>query len=484
MRIGVLHQYGVLTSGSGVYALRLVERLLDRGHHVCLISREANSRLSVSDVRDEPGGNGAPAAGHGTFRAYGLLDGPGAVAYPRPEMPYAPTFAALSDEELRAWLTYHVDAITEIARAERLEVLHANHETPMAFVAHEVSRRTGIPYVVVAHGSTIEYVYAADARYVSLTRTGLEGADRVVALTTELRARLLQICPAIAPRLEVVPSGVDLDLFHCEPAVLAGISPDSPDPSTVAYVGRMSMEKGVHALIASFPEVVRHVPDAHLRLIGDGPSLEPLAAMTVALAEGDLEGAERILRAHVLPGKEEWLEPVLGHWQGPMREQARSCAADLLPGRVSFTGRLGPSGVAAQLRHARLVAIPSLIREAFPLVTLEGIASGAPPVSADHGGLSAVLDELVPALGRLGPKLRVPMGSAFVTNLADRIVQVLRLLGTPADRARESLRCRALAVERYGWGRVAADLEAQYILAMNSPRDGATVTVSEASHHE
>jgi glycosyltransferase involved in cell wall biosynthesis len=213
--------------------------------------------------------------------------------------------------------------------------------------------------------------------------------------------------------------------------------------------------------------------------------LEPLKAMTAALADGDLEAAERIVQAHVLPGKEGWLEPLLAHWQGPMREQARRRAAGLLPGRVSFTGWLDPPGVAAQLRLARLVVVPSLIREAFPLVALEGLASGAPPVSADHGGLSAVLDELEPSLGVLGSNLRVPMGSAFVSNLADHIVQVMRMLGTPADRARESLRCRTLALERYGWDRVASDLEAQYVLAIEPLRASrATATIGEASHRD
>jgi glycosyltransferase involved in cell wall biosynthesis len=240
---------------------------------------------------------------------------------------------------------------------------------------------------------------------------------------------------------------------------------DGAEPPTVAYVGRLSLDKGVHALIAAFPEVLRHDPDARLRLIGDGPSLEPLTEMTAALDKGDLDRAEAILRSHALPEKEVWLEPILAHWHGSKREQVPASAANLTA-RVSFAGRLDPAGVAAELRLARLVVVPSLVREAYPLVTLEGLASGTPPVCADHGGLSAVLDELAPMLGRLGGQLRVPMGNAFVANLGERIVEVLRRLAIPTDRARESLRCRALAVERYGWERVAADLETQYQLAM------------------
>jgi hypothetical protein len=65
------------------------------------------------------------------------------------------------------------------------------------------------------------------------------------------------------------------------------------------------------------------------------------------------------------------------------------------------------------------------------------------------------------------------MGDAFVANLSNRIVRVLRRLDSPADRARESLRCRTLAVDRYGWNRVADDLEAQYRLAVGSSVTGA-----------
>lgn len=454
MRIGILHQYGLRTSGSGVYAERLGDHLRARGHQVCLVSRSV-----------EPEGAGVEAAAgraEGTIRRHALLGGPGAVAYPRPEMPYAPTFAHLDDEQLRAWVDYHVDAITEIARKERLDVLHANQETPMAFVAHEVRRRTGIPYIVVAHGSTLEYVHAADERYAALTRTGLEGAGRVVALTTELRRRLLGISPSIAGRLEVVAAGVDLDVFR--PA--ASDEGPTPAPPTVLFVGRLALEKGPHALIAAFPRILRACPDAHLRIVGEGPRLRALMEMTDALAAGDAERAGAALGAHDPGEPSPWLGSVISEWTGASGQPAP--APGLLAGRVTFVGRLDPPAVAEEMRRARLVVVPSLVREAFPLVTLEGLACGIPPVCADHGGLAAVLDQLAPALGPLGAELRVPMGDAFVADLATAVVRVLQRLEAPADRKRGRARCRALAVDRYGWPRVAADLESQYLQARSA----------------
>jgi glycosyltransferase involved in cell wall biosynthesis len=119
--------------------------------------------------------------------------------------------------------------------------------------------------------------------------------------------------------------------------------------------------------------------------------------------------------------------------------------------------------VAAELRSARVAVVPSLVREAFPLVTLEALASGVPPVAADHAGLAAVLDQISPSLGEVGELLRVPMDPAtFVEALAERVAAVLGQMGTPDSAAAIRGRCRGLAAERYSWDRVAAGLEEAY----------------------
>jgi glycosyltransferase involved in cell wall biosynthesis len=226
----------------------------------------------------------------------------------------------------------------------------------------------------------------------------------------------------------------------------------------------MSLEKGPHALLAAFPEIARRVPGARLRLIGDGVAGEALVAAVDALGTGDLDRAEAVLRRVAMPEEEHWLAPVLAHWRGPRREAARAAAlAADLPSRVSFAGRLEMPGVAAELRSANVVVVPSLVREAFPLVTLEALATGVVPVAADHAGLSAVLDQITPALGEVGELLRVPMDPAtFVEDLAGRVTGVLEWIATPASAAEVRQRCRALATERYSWDRVAAGLEEAY----------------------
>ncbi|MEO5714668.1 MAG: glycosyltransferase family 4 protein [Luteolibacter sp.] len=72
---------------------------------------------------------------------------------------------------------------------------------------------------------------------------------------------------------------------------------------------------------------------------------------------------------------------------GPEEAALRRQAVDLGVENVRFTGSLPPREVADELRRHRLMVVPSLWREPFGIVALEGMACGAVPLVADGGGL-------------------------------------------------------------------------------------------------
>jgi len=223
MKIGILHQYSLLSSGSGIYAARLAEGLVANGHTVHIFCRNLpDTRLDFVDVvilhtpartETSPLEGGLRGVESPTSACtVHLLQGPvRPVAYPRTETPQSPLFIELSDTQIEAFVNWQAAQVATVVRDMGLELLHANHVVLMPAVAARVKTVTGIPYVVTVHGSTIEYVVNRDPRYLPYAQEGLSQADRVIVLNRDVRKRTLAICPAA--RVVEVPVGVDTAIF-------------------------------------------------------------------------------------------------------------------------------------------------------------------------------------------------------------------------------------------------------------------------------
>ncbi len=101
-------------------------------------------------------------------------------------------------------------------------------------------------------------------------RVGLRRAAAVIATTESLRIRARRL----AARVELIPNGVDTQRF----APSGSAQTPRPDGRRrVLYVGRLSTEKNLSALIRAAAMLERRVP-VHLVVAGDGPLRAKLAA--------------------------------------------------------------------------------------------------------------------------------------------------------------------------------------------------------------
>ncbi len=436
VRLGMLHPYQLLTSGSGVYLVRVMRELLARGFRLTLLSHDDRPELALPTAD-----SGRP--GWDRWEARSLRAAGTPTAYPRAEEPGSVLFRDLSDEQLERYLDYHVDEVATAASA--LDVLHVNGEVPMSYVAAQVEERTGLPYVTVAHGSTLEYVARSDPRFASLAEIGLTRAAAVVALNAEVRQRVLAVAPEA--RVITLPVGVDTDVFAPPPS-----RPDHPP--TLVYIGRLSIDKGVLHLLGALPRLAALVPGVRLVVVGDGLPTDALGAMVDELRAGRTDAAAQLVWSHCDASERGWAGDLVESWR---REPPP-------PGQhfeVEFRGRLDEHGVARALADADVAVVPSLVHEAFPLVVLEALAVGVPPLATDAGGLSAVLDEIAPALGAAGHLLRLPAPDADLAGeLAPRAARLLQQ--ARAEGCDLSRRCRELAEQRYSWRVVASGLEDLY----------------------
>jgi glycogen synthase len=113
-------------------------------------------------------------------------------------------------------------------------------------------------------------------------------------------------------------------------------------PRDLIYVGRLVSQKGVPVLIRAIARLRDRGVIVSTTIVGDGPDRQ------------SLEG------------------------------QANSAG---LGASIQFTGRVGLEQVHAQLTQHRMMVVPSVYKEPFPMAVLEGLAAGCVLVASKAGGL-------------------------------------------------------------------------------------------------
>lgn len=224
----------------------------------------------------------------------------------------------------------------------------------------------------------------------------LHQADRIVATCGDEQGELVAL-GGDPSRIDVVPCGVDLDVFTPDgPA-----EPRSTGRHRLVSVGRLVERKGVDDLIVALAEV----PDAELVVAG-GP------------AAADLDRDPDVARLRAVA--------------------VTAGVAD----RVELRGRLDRGAVATLLRSADLaVCVPWY--EPFGIVPLEAMACGVPVVASAVGGL---LDTVVEGVTGLHVPPRDP--AALATTLR-------RVFAAPEFRAAAGEAAAERAAACFGWRSVA-----------------------------
>jgi hypothetical protein len=118
----------------------------------------------------------------------------------------------------------------------------------------------------------------------------LKTADKIIVIN-ELAADL---CSKIVDPEKIVkiPIGVDTERFTYSP---------SHHMNEVLFVGFLVKRKGVDYLIRAFERVLKEVPDARLRIVGEGPQRSSLQALTEQLGIGKNVIFEGLVPNRLLP---------------------------------------------------------------------------------------------------------------------------------------------------------------------------------------
>ena len=335
----------------------------------------------------------------GAYRPWAAIDAP---------EPYTSALQTMSVDLLMADKVAGVDLVHS-------HTWYANLGGHLAKLVH------GIPHVATTHSLEplrpwkAEQLGGGYALSLFCERTGLEGADAVIAVSGAMRADVLACYPTIDPdRVVVIHNGVDTDVFrpdHTTDALLRlGIDPDRP---SVVFLGRITRQKGIEHLLAAGPKID---PAAQIVFLASAPDTPEI---------GD-EMRRRAADLAATRGSVVWLEEVL-----PRHD------------------------ITQVLTHATAFVCPS-VYEPFGLVNVEAMACEAPVVASAVGGIPEIIDE--GETGFLVPFEASPNGTPadparFAGDLADA---VNRLVADPALRAQMGATARRRVLERFSWASVAA----------------------------
>src|SRR6476646_6503753 len=311
--------------------------------------------------------------------------------------------------------TLSADLVMANAAGEATVVHSHTWYTGMA--GHVAALLYGVPHIVTAHSLEPLRPWKAEQlgggyRVSSwVERTAMEAADAVVALSAGMREDVLRVYPALDPsRVHVVKNGIDTDAWY--PATpdpnqsvlaLLGVDPTRP---MVAFVGRITRQKGVAHLVAAAHQFA---PDIQLVLCAGAPDTPEIAA-EVAGAVEELSKA----RSGVF-----WVREML------------------------------PTHKIREILSAATVFVCPSVYEPLGIVNLEAMACATAGVASDVGGIPEVVDN-----GVTGSLVHYDADDPelFETRLAGAVNE---LVADPERASEYGAAGRQRCIEEFSWAHIA-----------------------------
>jgi L-malate glycosyltransferase len=361
--------------GSGVVASELGKAMAERGHKIHFISYAM------------------------PFRLNGFV---GNIFYHEVEIATYPLF------EFPLYTPALASKMVEVAKFEKLDIIHAHYAIPhatSAYLAKQILGKENLKIVTTLHGTDITLV-GLEPSFQSVMKFSIEQSDGVTAVSRFLKEKTLTNYN-IDKEIEVIPNFVDPRTYQRSDSsdIRRSIAPKGE--KILVHVSNFRPVKRVQDVIRIFNIVRQKIP-SKLILIGDGP---------------DRSACENLCRE-----------------------------MDLCPD-ITFVGK--QSELVPLLSASDLFLIPSQ-SESFGLAALEAMACELPVISSSVGGL---------------PELVVHGETGYIAEIGDyeRMAKyAIELLLNQQKYQRFSEASKKRATEMFGIDKIVDQYEAYYEKVLSS----------------
>jgi N-acetyl-alpha-D-glucosaminyl L-malate synthase BshA len=305
MNVGIICYASV--GGSGIIATELGKQLAVRGHRVHILSTDTPVRL----------GDYVPG-----------------LSFHRVETPNYPLFREPQ------YLLSLANKIVEVARGERLDIVHAHYAIPhaaAAYFARQILASRKIPVapgvITTLHGTDITLL-GSDRSYSEIVAFGIEQSDGVTAVSASLKADTYREL-GISCDIRVIPNFIDCvsNRRIDASAIRRRLAPGGE--KLVIHVSNFRPVKRVPVAIKVFARVRKLVP-CRLLMVGDGPDLGEAVRVAEALNLGDavqfLGEQDRVVP--LLSASDVFLLPSAQESFGLAALEAMTCEVPVVASRV------------------------------------------------------------------------------------------------------------------------------------------------------
>ena len=260
-----------------------------------------------------------------------------------------------------------VKHLVDIIQKEDIQIVHARSRVP-AWIAFFACRQTKAVLVTTCHGYYTTHFFSSPMGW----------GKRVIAISEVIGRHMVHDFGVPADIVRVIPRSVDLSKFQIKRA-----DKDPNAPKIITMIGRITPLKGHPYFLKAMSQVVRHMPNVKVQIIGDAP-----------------------------PKKKSYKDELI------MLSKRLGLSA-----HVEFLGNR--RDIPQLLAHSDCLVLSTITQEAFGRVILEAQAAGVPVVATRVGGVVEIIDD-----GKTGllvmPKDPEGMAKAVMRILSDtQLAQII-----------------------------------------------------------
>lgn len=323
------------------------------------------------------------------------------------------------DKSLKCTWTFYEESarlFEHLNHIDRFDIVHSQSTSGYGFArfCHEE-----IPFIVTFQGTALNeiksalnsgsikgialasYIFFHDFLYVRDDQTACKRANKIIAVSNELKEDLKKQYDIPEEKLALIQNGIDVDRFR------SGLDIrylkdryDVGEKKVVLTIGVMTGQKGHDLLIRVLPGLLKENKDIMLVLVGYGAAMEHLKKMTLELNVSD---------------------------------------------SVVFTGKIRHEELQFYYNLADVFVFPTLRVEAGPLVIPESMACERPVIASRIGGIPTVIENYVDGI-------LIDPG-----NLMELKEKILEVLGNKGFADTLGKNARRKIIERYSVDRMVED---------------------------